>query len=60
MEDRKTYLDEVEKELEKRVELLESPDYEFIPGMSKVNKIIASLLGIVGFISIIVVYGAYC
>ena len=59
MEDRKTYLDEVEKELERRIELIEGPDYEFIPGMSKLNKTLALLLGVICFISIIVVYQVY-
>ena len=56
VEDRDVYLDEVQKEIERRVEIIESPDYEFVPPMSKASKIMATLVGVGGFISIIVVY----
>ncbi len=59
VEDRDVYLDEVQKEIERRVEIMESPDYEFVPAMSKTSKVMAVLLGIACFASIIIVYHVF-
>ena len=59
MGEKDVYLEEVQKEIERRVEIIESPDYEFVPGMSKTNKMIAALVGVACFMSILVVYNLF-
>lgn len=56
MEERKLYLEKVEQEVEKRVELLEQPDYIFVKKMSLVNKAFATAVGTLSFVSIIIAY----
>jgi hypothetical protein len=56
VKDRDVYLDNVQKEIERRVEIIESPDYEYVPAMSRASKMLAILVGVGGFISIVVVY----
>lgn len=50
------YLDEMEQEIEKRVELIESGEYEFVPEIPKGDRIAAIVLGAICLISIVVAY----
>jgi len=59
-EDRMSNLnDDVRKEVERRVAIIESPDYEFVPGLTKVDKIAVLVSSIILTVLLIVVYNVW-
>lgn len=48
--------EEINKEIIRRVEIIESPDYEFVSVMTRADKIAITILSVVLTVSMIIVY----
>lgn len=54
-----TYLDELEKEVERRIDIIESPDYEFVPDITMVDKIASGIIVIASIAILAIAYNFF-